>query len=487
MPNFDLIILDTNVLVYDPYALFAFDKKEIVIPVVVLEELDAIKVEQTEAGHNARLSIRFLEQISKLGSLTDGVLVNKNQCHFLLRFEKDFELIFRVALSSKQFSSVSQDLAFDKNDNRIIAVCQELITLNQSNKVSFVTRDVNLRIKARTLGITSDDFENNPYDQSTLKGYREEAVDSLDLKFLTKDNLSKHFNVQGFEANEYLVVRSKDNPFKFKMFRYNLDDQAFDEVARLPHMWGFAPKSIAQAVALDLLLNDEVPLVFLVGPAGTGKTFLTLLAGLTKVLTEKMYSKFFIARPLVALGADIGFVPGDLQEKLFHWMHPFYDNLDYIFREIDTRGEHFVIPKRAANFGQMPMHQNKKRKFFAEESMAQEGSVHETVSVLQKKGFLSLEAITHMRGRSLPNQFIFIDEVQNLTPQEVKTIITRAGVGTKIVLSGDPYQIDTGNMDFYNNGLMASLLKMRNSSLVGYLFLDVSERSPLASLAIKKL
>lgn len=483
MKNFDIVVFDTNVLLHDPYALFAFDAVEIVIPIVVLEELDAIKCEMTEAGHNARVAIRFLEQISKLGVLTDGISLTRAMCKFLVRYEKDFNIFVRVETS--RVKELGSDFALEKNDNRIISCCVGLSERSAGVKLSFITRDVNLRIKARVLGIDALDFENNPYDQSDLRGYREESLDSLDLKFLTKENLAKNFDVSNYEANEYLVVKSKDNPYKFKMFRFDGTENCFVDVKHQPRLWGFSPKSVAQAVALDLLLNDDIPLVFLVGPAGTGKTFLTLLAGLEKVVTEKIYNKFFIARPLVALGADIGFVPGDLQEKLFHWMHPFYDNLDYIFREIDERGEHFSIPKRSLNFMQQP--QSKRKKYFSDESPALEGSVHETVAALQRKGFVSLEAITHMRGRSLPNQFIFIDEVQNLTPQEVKTIITRAGVGTKIVLSGDPYQIDTGNMDFYNNGLMSALLKMHGDPLVGYLFLDVSERSPLASLAIKKL
>ena len=236
-------------------------------------------------------------------------------------------------------------------------------------------------------------------------------------------------------------------------------------------------------------MDDSIPLVFLIGPAGTGKTLLTLLAGLHKVINQRRYEKFFIARPLVSLGADIGFVPGDLQEKLFHWMHPFYDNLDYVFRELDRRGEVFEIPKQNGKQYVAPRggRRSDKKHYSSDEAMSFENSVHETVGLLQRRGYLSLEAITHMRGRTLPNQFMFIDEVQNLTPQEVKTIVTRAGVGTKIVLAGDPYQVDSSSMDFYNNGLMATLLRLRGESLVGHLSLDVSERSQLASLAVKKL
>ena len=177
-----------------------------------------------------------------------------------------------------------------------------------------------------------------------------------------------------------------------------------------------------------------------------------------------------------------------MQEKLYHWMHPFYDNLDYIFREIDRRGEIFDMPRfdeRRANHS--GGRRSDKKQYYSDEALSFAASVHEMVNGLQKRGLLSLEAITHMRGRTLPNQFMFIDEVQNLTPQEVKTIVTRAGTGTKIILAGDPYQVDSSSMDFYNNGLMATLLRLRGESLVGHLSLDISERSALASLAIRKL
>lgn len=487
--NFNnIVVIDTSTLLYDPLALFAFDQTKIVIPMVVLEEMDHAKTEKTEAGYNARLAIKFIEQISKMGTLTEGVTINDVNCGFMSKFEEKFNSILQVIPYSQKLQDPA-NFNLDSNDNRILSLCCVLKEKEQL-PVNLVSMDVNLRLKARTLGILASDLDHHPIDQIGVKGYREESLPSMDIDFLTHRNLSDHFKLDNFKNNEYLVVKSEDNPKKKKAFRYR-ESTGFEEVSPYPSLWGFGPKSSAQLAALDLLLDDDVPLVFLIGPAGTGKTILTLLAGLQKVITEQRYSKFFIARPLVALGADIGFVPGDLSEKLFHWMHPFYDNLDYIFKEIDNNNQvdSFIIPRQRQQQWVSPSEKNRreKRKYYSDESKTLENSVHETVAELQKRGFLSMEAITHMRGRTLPRQFMFIDEVQNLTPQEVKTIITRAGVGTKIILAGDPYQIDTPMMDFYNNGLMATLLRLRGEELVGHVSLETSERSSLASLAIKNL
>lgn len=486
----EILVIDTSVLISDPYMLFAFNDAEIILPMTVLEELDNAKQGNDMAAYHARTAIKFIEQISRLGNLSDGIIINNNNCTFLLNFEGKFSAILKLIASNETLTKASSDFHSPTNDNKILATCLNL--KSQNKKVTLISNDLNLRVKARAINIAAEEGDIHPAaDFNLLKGFVEQQIPSMDLKNLTQKNIADHFALPKLSCNEYLIVKSEDNPHRHKVFR-STEDGNFKEIFKPNPLWSFEPKSVQQLVALDLLLDDNLPLVFLIGPAGTGKTLLTLLAGLHKVLQEKAYERLFVARPLVSLGSDIGFVPGDLQEKLFHWMHPFYDNLDFIFREIDLRGEPFHIPKRMTeNLG----HEIKKRgrrfserKFLADEFFGSyEGSVHETVGHLQRKGFLSLEAITHMRGRTLPRQFMFIDEVQNLTPQEVKTIITRAGVGTKIVLAGDPYQIDNQNMDFYSNGLMTSLAKLRGEPLVGYVFLDSSERSDLASMAIRKL
>ena len=246
-------------------------------------------------------------------------------------------------------------------------------------------------------------------------------------------------------------------------------------------------RNIQQLMALDLLLDDSVKLISLLGPAGTGKTFLALLAGLFKVTKEKMYSRFLISRPIVALGADIGYLPGDIKEKLKNWMMPIQDNLEFISSEIshregkDGKGEFF---DRAQD-------RRKRRRHPAVSddisSKVLTKGRSPLIDRLEQRGILKLEAITYMRGRSIPNQFILIDEVQNLTPHEVKTVVSRAGEGTKMVLCGDPHQIDSPFLDFSTNGLTVTSEKFKAQSTFGTVYLEISERSELAKLAVELL
>jgi PhoH-like ATPase len=236
-------------------------------------------------------------------------------------------------------------------------------------------------------------------------------------------------------------------------------------------------------------MDDDVKLVTLLGPAGTGKTFLTLLVGLYKVAYERMYRKFLVTRPVIALGADIGYLPGDIQEKLHYWMQPIHDNLEFIFSQM-LRGseEHFNLGSRRDRERKNEREQEQGKKSYkkAHNQENGQGESH-TVERLQQKGILSLEAITYMRGRSIPFQFVFIDEVQNLTPHEVKTIVSRAGEGTKVILAGDPYQIDSPYLDFTSNGLTVTADKFKDQSISGTVFLETSERSELAKLAAEIL
>jgi PhoH-like ATPase len=245
-------------------------------------------------------------------------------------------------------------------------------------------------------------------------------------------------------------------------------------------------------MAFDLLMDDSIKLVTLLGPAGTGKTFIALLAGLHKVMKTHTYRKFLISRPVVALGADLGYLPGDVQEKLFHWMGPVYDNLEFIFNHMNkgnqqaqSLGENSEDRRHRKRFEERKggSHHGGHGKDHGRESYTPKSSIRSDIDRLQEKGILSLEAITYMRGRSIPNQFVFIDEVQNLTPHEVKTIVSRAGEGTKVILAGDPYQIDSPYLDFTSNGLTVTSEKFKNNDLFGTAFLETSERSELAKLA----
>jgi len=244
-------------------------------------------------------------------------------------------------------------------------------------------------------------------------------------------------------------------------------------------------------MSLDLLLDDSIKLMTLLGPAGTGKTFLTLLAGLYKTVQDHTYRKLLVTRPVIALGADIGYLPGDVQDKLHYWMQPVHDNLEFIGSQL-LRGTEQML-----GMGKKERRSGKKQQERQQEHEREHGhgprhqpSQYEDTKLvdrLQRQGVLSLEAITYMRGRSIPYQFVFIDEVQNLTPHEVKTIVSRAGEGTKVVLAGDPYQIDSPYLDFSSNGLTVTTEKFKDYSLFGSVFLEISERSELAKLAAEVL
>jgi PhoH-like ATPase len=243
--------------------------------------------------------------------------------------------------------------------------------------------------------------------------------------------------------------------------------------------WPLEARNPQQLMALDLLLDKDIKLVTLFGPAGTGKTFLTLLAGLQQVLIEDEYQKILISRPVVPLGRDIGYLPGDIQEKLHSWMLPIYDNIEFIVHQASMAGHLEDVVEEGRH--------RRKGKFGKSEYRRHVAGDLGEVEQLMHRGKLSLEAITYMRGRSIPYQYIFIDEVQNLTPHEVKTLITRVGEGSKIILAGDPYQIDSPYLDFSSNGLVVSSERFKGQPIFGSVYLESSERSELSKLASELL
>jgi len=462
-----IFILDTNVLIHDAQAIFAFKGVVVGIPFIVLEEIDTLKREVGEKGRNARESIRLLDHLRGLGKLREGVELDNTDGAILKVFPNPKEI---------DFSSFSRDL-HDIKDNAILQTVKDLAA--QGNHVTLVTKDINVRVKADALGLEAEDYTKGIVSYDVFyKGWTRLSVPANDLRSLNVKRLpelTKHLQLW---PNQFIIVESDSNPYNVRLFRHLASGQHFQEVEDHSIMNSFKAKNIQQLMALDLLMDDRVKLVTLLGPAGTGKTFLTLLVGLYKVAYEHIYRKFLVTRPIVALGADIGFLPGDIQEKLHYWMQPVHDNLEFIFSQL-SRGteEQYNLSNRKEGKGQ---NHKKHSKHFEHEQPR--GEV-QNVERLQQKGILSLEAITYMRGRSIPFQFVFIDEVQNLTPHEVKTIVSRAGEGTKVILAGDPYQIDSPYLDFTSNGLTTTTEKMKDHSLFGTVFLETSERSELAKLA----
>lgn len=454
-------VLDTNVLLHNPAALFMFDDNQVVIPFVVLEELDCFKSQNDDVGRNAREVIRHLDKLRRKGRLSEGVNWNGHGGSI------------RVAFSTNDRPTI---LTEDKPDNRIIAVAWAL--QQAGNHTVFITKDINGRLKSDALGINTEDFEAQKVDADRLyKGYAAIRTPTDIIDALYEE---KQVEIQKLEP--YLFRETDDHeqkPIKLMCNQYlQLQDVGDDSHAGLARrladtdhlipihgprkpVSGIMARNVQQTMALDLLLDDEIKLITLLGTAGTGKTLLALAAGLSKVFGEHRYDKLLVARPIMPMGRDIGYLPGDKDEKLSAWMQPIFDNLTYL---ISTRASGVSVGQHA-------------------ESKSPENRIE----AMMGTGQLVLEPLTYIRGRSIPNQFIIVDEAQNLTPHEVKTIVSRVGEGTKIVLTGDIGQIDNPYLDSSSNGLSFMVERMKNEPIVGHVTLARSERSVLASLAAEKL
>jgi PhoH-like ATPase len=427
-----IFVLDTNVLVHDPEAIFKFPRHQIVIPFTVVEELDGLKRSMGDLGKNARAVLRYLVEVksSAEGTLSSGVMLPSNS-------------LLRIAAEMKRDCKI-----FDasSNDNKILLTAMKLA--DDGFRVVLVSKDFAVRLKAEAVGLDAEDYENMKvsYDGLT-RGCRNLAVEkkAIDL-FFTEGKLS----VEGVEArpNEYVVLT--DGQQSSVMARYDHHDGRFVKLSQVPSMWGIKPRNIEQKCAADALLRDDVKLVTLLGPAGTGKTLMALAAGMRKVFDEGVYRKILISRPIVPLGRDIGYLPGTKEEKLSNWMQPIFDNLELL-------------------------------------CASQAGEASDSMTWVLENKKIEMEAVTYIRGRSLPKMYFIIDEAQNLTPHEVKTIISRAGEGTKVILAGDPTQIDNPYLDKDSNGLTYVFAKFAEQRMAASVFLEKTERSELAALAAELL
>lgn len=472
-----IFILDTNVLLHDAHAFFSFKGVVIGIPFIVLEELDKFKREPGEKGMNARQAIRTLDDLRSKGCLHSGVIIDAHINSILKVFENPSVIDFVVTPTAD---------IHDVKDNLII---QTVIDLKKKGyKVTLVSKDINVRVKSDALGLEAEDYTKGKVSyESFYKGWTRIPMDGIDLNTITAQNIAKVLPDREIIINEFIILENEEKPSHYRLFRY-IGNKQFREIENIRLLNTFEAKNIQQLMALDLLMDDSIQLITLLGPAGTGKTFLALLAGLYKVAYEHMYRKFLITRPIIALGADVGFLPGTLDEKLHYWMQPVHDNLEFIFNKMKPHTQEFDTMIARSD--------RSKKRFEQRNQPHQQAHRHDygrvpdesdIVEQLQRKGLISLDAITYMRGRSIPFQFVLIDEVQNLTPHEVKTIVSRAGEGTKVILAGDPYQIDSPYLDFTSNGLTVTTEKFKNQELFGSVFLEISERSELAKLAAEIL
>jgi PhoH-like ATPase len=464
MASKKIYVLDTNVLVHDPEALYTFKGVHVGIPIMVLEELDKFKSENTDRGYNARQAIRHLDELRSRGSLRDGVELDGGT------------LVRALFVPEKALESeiLPASLSLDVMDNLILLTA---LHLKESGfDVRFISKDLNARVKADALGVIAQDYIKEQVAPDTFyKGWQVISVPAISLKKDLPPELAELVEEDDLTTNQFIILESNHNPFNYKIFRY-LGEQQFREVVQPQLQWPLEARNVQQLMALDLLFDPEIQLISLLGPAGTGKTFLALLAGLHQVLVQDEFEKMLVSRPVIPLGADIGYLPGTIEEKLHSWMQPIYDNMDFIIHSINI-GHLYHEPNDADMiYANKKPHKKKRKKYERPEKHI------DSLDELIKRGKISLEAITYMRGRSIPYQFIFIDEVQNLTPHEVKTLISRVGEGSKIVLAGDPYQIDSPYLDFSSNGLTVATNKFRGYPIFGTVFLQISERSALAKL-----
>lgn len=457
-------VLDTNVLLHDPRAIFKFEDNNVNLPIFVIEEIDKFKRELTELGRNAREVSRLLDEFRDRGALSKGVEIEGGG-------------MLRVAFNREEIEDNFLD--WETKDNLILAVALHIQKLEPDAPCIFVTKDVNLRVRADAMGLKSENYENDAVDISELyPGACELLVSDDMIDALHSDGwvdvddetrpLIRRVNSEGEEGevgklfdNEYALLRSNSGSNQTSLGRVDVEKlesgerrftiEPLDRRAR-DDVWGVRPRNKEQAFALDALLGDDIKLVTLVGKAGTGKTLLAIAAGLRKVTEEQQYHKLVVSRPIIPMGRDVGYLPGTLEEKLNPWMRPIFDNVEFLMGL--TRAD-----KRAGR----------------------------GADELLDLGVMEIEPLTYIRGRSLPNQYMIVDEAQNLTPHEVKTILTRSGENTKIILTGDPYQIDNPYVDSQSNGLTYVVSRFKGSHLAATITLYKGERSELAELSANLL
>jgi len=432
-------VIDTNVFLTNANSIFEFKNNDIVVPIKVLDEIDKHKKRQDGVGLNARSTIRILDGLRSKGNLHKGVRLAKGQGIIYVKGYDPEDMPIGCDLKSA--------------DNEIITTAITEMKSHTKRKVVVVTRDINMRVKCDSLGIITEDYIPNKIvaDETKLfTGFAKHLVDDqLVDQFYSGEEikLDKDEVKSKFKPNQFIMLVSNANEKKTALARfmnYNLPLQKVTEYNN--GLWGLRPRNKEQTFAFDLLMDPEVPIVTLIGKAGCGKTLLAIAAGLEQVIEKGIYKKLVVSRPVQPMGKDIGYLPGTMEEKMKPWLMPIQDNLEFLMN------------------GQ-----------------------HKSMDMFFDKGVIQVEALTYIRGRSINNAFIIIDEAQNLTIHELKTIITRVGENTKVILTGDIEQIDSMYLDATSNGLSHAVEKMKNYELSGHMTLIKGERSKVATLASKVL
>ncbi len=429
------LVLDTNVILHDPNCVFHFEDNDIVIPITVIEELDAFKKGHDQINFHARVFIRFLDQLPGEKLVNSGVPLGEGRGHI------------RILTEYKDDPKVVQAFVEPKPDHRILSAALHLHSLLTDRATVLVSKDVNLRLKAKSLGLPSQDYYSDKIEDinKLYRGIRRiENFDPniIDRLYIEHEIAAVETEIDPLFPNEYFILRGNN---KSALAFYNPKSQMIERVKK-NSAFGIMPRNSEQTFSLHALTNPDVPLVTLSGKAGTGKTLLALAGALER---RKIYKQIYLARPIVALSnKDIGFLPGDVQSKINPYMQPLYDNLGVI------RGQY-----------------------------KESDPDYQLIGDMLDNGKLVISPLAYIRGRSLNHIYFIVDEAQNLTPHEVKTIITRAGEGTKVVFTGDPHQIDTPYLDSASTGLSYVIERMKNEPLHAHVTLEKGERSELAELA----
>ena len=433
-----IYVLDTSVCLTDADCITSFENNDIVVPLKVLEEIDHNKKRQDGAGINARKTIRMLDSYREKGSLHKGVRIAKG----------------KGIIQVKGYDADVLPKEYDPNtpDNQIIATALTERTLHKKRKVIVVSRDINMRVKCDSIGLLSEDYIEGQvvkdmsyvYTGTTSHLVDEQVID----KFYSREDVMLEKDEIKLYPNQFVMLVSNSNEKKTALARFVNYSTPLQRIPQKKDgIWGVHAKNKEQAFALDLLMNPDIDIITLVGKAGSGKTLCAIAAALEQTMEgDNIYKRVIVSRPIQPMGKDIGYLPGTMEEKMNPWLAPIEDNLRFLM-----------------------------------------GNDKETLQMYMDSGTIEIEALTYIRGRSIANAFIIIDEAQNLTIHELKTIVTRVGEGTKIVLTGDIEQIDNVYTDETSNGLTHAVEKFKDYELAGHIILQKGERSKVATLAAKVL
>jgi PhoH-like ATPase len=435
-----IYVLDTSACLTDGSAIKSFGNNDVVLPLKVLDEIDAQKKRQDGVGTNARFIIRHLDNLREEGNLNKGVRIAKG----------------KGILSVKNYdpSVIPDDLNLNSPDNQIIATALTEKKNNPRKKVTVVTKDINMRVKCDALGVLSEDYQGHDIvkdPDELFVGITDCLVDDelIDQFYAGEEVYLPEELEKNLKPNEFVMLVSTANNKKTALTQFVRQDAPLKKIMQYDNIWGVKPRNKEQTFAFSLLMNPDIPIVSLIGKAGTGKTLLAIAAGLEQIMggqDYERYKKLIVSRPVQPLGKDIGFLPGTLEEKMLPWLAPIQDNLEFLM-----------------------------------------GNDKNALLDHMERGVVEIEALTYIRGRSISNAFIIIDEAQNLSGHELKTILTRVGEGTKIILTGDIEQIDNIYIDEKTNGLTYAVEKFKDYDLAGHITLQKGERSKVASLSAKIL